>query len=715
MRDTSDPAPAVRDAGADAVPARPRRAPPAGQRALAWLLAGLVAIPLLLLAASAWIAWRQVWLDSETAMTRSAEGAAEYLRRVLEGHELRLARAEDLLEDLTEAEIRAAEPRIHRALRRIASPDGTGAEPLTLFVHARDGTLLASATAFPVPRGDSFSDREFVRALRDPATPEPHISRVLVGRLDGRPFFSLSQRRRRGGDPPAADGYEGLLQVSVYVDSASAALGQLLAGPDDVISVLRSDGEILARTRDHPDGARPMRVRPANPMSTAMARGEPGGIARGEPDGIARGERSTQDSVERITAFRRVDGFPIYASAARPVTAVHERWRQVVLGQLAVGLPAWALLLGMAAAVWRRQRALADANAALERGVAERTAELADTVVRLTLAQEAARIGTWEADRTGGEMRWSAEQWRLLGLDPEHDGPPSRALLLSRVHPDDHGVLEEAERLARATGRYEAEFRIRAAGSRDDDASWRWMLARGRVVSAPGEARPRILGVNLDITERRRAEERLVLVAREAAHRAKNALHLVAAAVRLTTAPTVEEFAAIVQGRVDAVARAQSIVAEGDGRGAALRMVAESAIVPLLPTDDARVTIAGPEVWLGGDAVQPVSMALHELTTNAVKYGALSVPEGRVRLAWAIEGATLNLRWEESGGPPVAAPPDRAGFGGSVVSATFTNQLDGEVTHEWRREGLLLVASLPLAALGALPRGGGDHTCGTRL
>ena len=112
-----------------------------------------------------------------------------------------------------------------------------------------------------------------------------------------------------------------------------------------------------------------------------------------------------------------------------------------------------------------------------------------------------------------------------------------------------------------------------------------------------------------------------------------------------------------------AVARAQSIVAEGGGHGAPLRLVAEAALSQLLPVSDGRVTIEGPAVWLGGDAVQPVSMALHELTTNAVKYGALSVPEGRLDIGWTLapEG-NLVLDWAESGRAPGAAPrrPTRA-------------------------------------------------------
>lgn len=668
--------------------------PAPGHRILAFFLAALVAIPLLLLAGGAWYAWRRAWAEASAEVTRAAEAAAEYLQRVLEGHELRIARAEDLLRGLTEEEIRARESRLHEALVRIVGQQPDGRWPLTLFAHARDGTLLLSATAFPVPRDACFADREFIRALRDPATPEPHLSSVHLGRLDGRPFFSLSHRRHGGADPPAPDGYEGVIQVAVYVDAASTAMRQFLQDPHDVISFVRSDGEVLARTRDHPTGLAPMRLATESPMRAIMARGDPRALVN---DG-----RSTPDGVVRIAAYRRVDGWPVYASAARPASAIAARWRQVVLAQLAIGLPASALLIGMAGAVWRRQKALAAANAVLEQGVAARTAELADSLVHLTLAQEAARIGTWETDFATGEVRWSAEQWRLLGLDPQTDGPASNALFFSRVHPDDVPLLDAAERRARETGRYDAEFRIREPGPSDrGEAGWRWLLARGRVVSSPGAAALRIVGVNLDITDRRRSEEKLALVAREAAHRAKNALHLVSAAVRLTSAATVQEFAAIVEGRVAAVARAQSIVAEGGGRGANLRLVAEAALSQLLPLGNGRIELSGPNIWLGGDAVQPISMALHELTTNAVKYGALSVPAGRVRLGWTITApaGTLRLCWEERDGPRLAVPPEREGFGSSVVSATLGSQLGGAVTRDWRPEGLVLVAVLPLAML----------------
>jgi two-component sensor histidine kinase len=103
------------------------------------------------------------------------------------------------------------------------------------------------------------------------------------------------------------------------------------------------------------------------------------------------------------------------------------------------------------------------------------------------------------------------------------------------------------------------------------------------------------------------------------------------------------------------------------------------------------------------DAVQPISMALHELATNAAKYGALSQPEGRVSLSWGLdeEAGLLRLRWEERGGPPPPEAPEREGFGTKVLEATLVAQLGGTLRRDWPATGLVLEALLPLDRVAA--------------
>jgi two-component sensor histidine kinase len=185
----------------------------------------------------------------------------------------------------------------------------------------------------------------------------------------------------------------------------------------------------------------------------------------------------------------------------------------------------------------------------------------------------------------------------------------------------------------------------------------------------------------------------------------------VQAAVRLALRDDPAAFAAAVEGRVGALARAQVLLADTGWRGAELRAVAEAALAPFLPHvvggampeggDDGaappRAELAGPAVRLAAAATQPLSLALHELATNAAKYGALSAGGGRVALAWEVTDGALRLRWRETGGPPVAAPPARRGFGTRVLEATLRDQLGGRIERRWETGGLVCDLEVPLA------------------
>lgn len=196
-----------------------------------------------------------------------------------------------------------------------------------------------------------------------------------------------------------------------------------------------------------------------------------------------------------------------------------------------------------------------------------------------------------------------------------------------------------------------------------------------------------------DITERKANEEARLMLAREVDHRAKNALAVVQALVALTTAPTTEAFVAAIRGRIAALARAHSLLAQNRWKGGDLGdIVREEAAAYGKP---GQIHISGPEMALGADAVQPISLILHELATNAVKYGALSTPEGRIDLSWDIgDEGKLILEWVESGGPPVKEPAQR-GFGSTLITTVGAKQLGGEIAIDWRREGIVVRAALP--------------------
>ncbi|WP_198384624.1 PAS domain S-box protein [Roseomonas sp. KE2513] len=220
----------------------------------------------------------------------------------------------------------------------------------------------------------------------------------------------------------------------------------------------------------------------------------------------------------------------------------------------------------------------------------------------------------------------------------------------------------------------------------------------------------RFAAVFSNVTGRRRAEERQALLAREVDHRAKNTLAVVQAALRLTKAPDLPGYIRAIEGRVGALARAQTLLADDRWAGTDLRTLLRGELAPFLGAGNGGGPLAeldGPDVALPAGAAQPLAMAVHELATNALKYGALSVPTGRIAMSWRLDGGPsgiLRLCWAERGGPPVTAPPSRRGFGSRVLEGTVRGQLDGTLVLLWDAAGLVCDMDVPLGR-DSLPGG----------
>jgi PAS domain S-box-containing protein len=207
------------------------------------------------------------------------------------------------------------------------------------------------------------------------------------------------------------------------------------------------------------------------------------------------------------------------------------------------------------------------------------------------------------------------------------------------------------------------------------------------------------LAITRDVTARKQAEERQVLLMREVDHRAKNALAVALSLVRLTRAEDPRRFAEAVEGRIAALAHAHSLLAEEGWQGAELRAVIQAELSPFLTAG--RADLCGEPSWLSPEAVQPISMVLHELATNAAKYGALSTLGGKVAVSWSVAAASgvLELQWVESGGPPVHSPPQRRGFGSKLIEATMRSQLGGKARMRWEPDGLRCELTLATTCL----------------
>jgi PAS domain S-box-containing protein len=327
---------------------------------------------------------------------------------------------------------------------------------------------------------------------------------------------------------------------------------------------------------------------------------------------------------------------------------------------------------------------------------------LAESARRLRLAQDAAELGVFEREVPQEKAHWSPSMFRLYGLDPGVRGPwVSAAEHLALVHPADrerYRVRWTARRADASLSRFEDEFRIRRA----DTGEERWIATRGEILrNAEGQALV-VRGVNFDVTERRRAEERQTLLAREVDHRAKNALAVVQSIIALTRDADPDQFRAAVTGRIAALARAHTLLARDGWNSAGLRELIEEEVAPYRVGAEAldRVTLLGPDVALAPGAAQPLAMALHELATNAAKHGALGAPGGRVAIRWeALPDGGLSLRWSETRVQPLVAPPARRGFGYSVIRNTVERQLGGSCAFDWREEGLACGIDLPPSQL----------------
>lgn len=341
--------------------------------------------------------------------------------------------------------------------------------------------------------------------------------------------------------------------------------------------------------------------------------------------------------------------------------------------------------------------------------------ELRASEGRLRLAQEVAEIGTWEWQPDTDEQEWSREQHALFGTDPDLEPRPTVERLLGLVHPEDRPALRLALARAGETGDYEAEFRIRRR-SRNGGEETRWLIGRGRRMPGRAGRRGALLGMHVDITARKQGEMRQVLLIREVDHRAKNALAVVQAVLRLTRAPDQASFVRAVEGRVAALARAQTLLTQSRWSGADLRALLEGELAPFLAGGalGPSAILEGPPVLLAPVITQPLSMSVHELATNAVKHGALSTIGGQVRVRWSLpdgERRILRLEWEEAGGPAVSGPPSRTGFGSRVLLTTVRDQLNGTLEQSWTAEGLRCAIEMPLPDLGPPGAVAEDRSC----
>lgn len=319
---------------------------------------------------------------------------------------------------------------------------------------------------------------------------------------------------------------------------------------------------------------------------------------------------------------------------------------------------------------------------------------LIESEARLRLAVEAGRAAVWEIDLDRHVVTPSPELNALFGFPP--DAAPSIEEFQALYADGEVRRLEEEGAAAQERGESQVQTSLRIIWP---DGSNRWLLLRARLAPPTEKIESRVIGVLIDITAQKAAEERAELVAGEMQHRVKNLLTVVQSLALQSFRKHENEASKAFIDRLNALARVTQNVLGGEGTSTHMRQLVDQAIEPYL-TDDNSIHVSGPSVSVSSEAATALALGLHELCTNAVKYGSLSVPGGEVSLTWNIHDEALQVFWVERGGPPVTEPA-HTGFGTRVL----TRGLGSGASLKFDPEGLRASFELAPGAWRIILRG----------
>jgi PAS domain S-box-containing protein len=403
-----------------------------------------------------------------------------------------------------------------------------------------------------------------------------------------------------------------------------------------------------------------------------------------------------------------------FAVAHKTGTACRAEYRVRAGANLASQPHRWAAMEGSVVndAAGRPVRLLGVTRDITERKLAEQA--LAERTAQLALAGRAGLVGSYAYDVSSGMIQISPGFAAIYGM-PEDTAEIDRKDWRERVHPDDFAVLEARRGRTVAARQREmlAEYRIRRP-----DGEVRWIEQRTLIdYDADGDAR-RAVGVDIDMTERKRDEEHKSLLVAELDHRVKNVLAVVSALLARSqdVGGSAAELMAALDGRIKSMAIAHELLSDRKWQGLPLGQLIKRELAPYATTGN--VEVGGDDVVLKAEAGQALAMVVHELVTNAAKYGALSVERGRVSVRWRLvsengSGAHLAIDWQETGGPQVA-PSSRVGYGTRVIRDLIPYELAGTADLAFLPEGIRCRMHLPIRWLAtgasplALPRAEAD-------
>lgn len=331
----------------------------------------------------------------------------------------------------------------------------------------------------------------------------------------------------------------------------------------------------------------------------------------------------------------------------------------------------------------------------LQSAVARREAELIESEERLRFALKAGRMGSWSLDLQTLQMITSEGCKETYGrpLSEPFTYDEARAA----VHPDDRARRDGAMEEAIADGSLlDVEYRLRTPAGEE-----RWVQIRGQASYRADGTPLALIGVLQEITERKRAEEHRTLLANELSHRVKNSLAMVQAIVgqTLRKATSLEEAGATLEARIHAMAAANDLLVNERWESASMRKLLQRTLAPFGINDGTHFELDGPDLKLPPSVAVALALGLHEMATNAAKYGALSQEGGVVRLSWEVVNVLrphrLQFTWIEIGGPPVTAPT-RTGFGTKLIERVIASEINGKAEIDYQPNGVIFKVAAPL-------------------
>jgi two-component sensor histidine kinase len=690
------------------------------------LFMGLFGVAFILLTFG-YIAWEQrnrLIQRNEDDLRNAAFFLADHTARLLEVTDLTLKQAAALMQGQSWDQIETSKP-LWQQLHAIQA-----ALPFIEDVWLNDpsGRLRLTSEQFPTPSSNvSGRDAFSAQAAGDQGL---FIGEPILGRVTKTPTFMISRRLQNGSAE-----FGGIAAVTVSLSYFYDYWSKIRLPKGSRVALLRaSDATVIAQYPPPPDGLSFAPI-DKSAFDTALGSASQAGLY----PFISMGQ-------ERAGAYRQVGAMPLYLNVSMPEDAYWTPWfvQTRLYGAFAL-IALFALLALTALASEQFHEQAADA-ALLERQVALRTSELrtetaaleilnrtgsvlaaelgldriiesvVDAGIELTEAQFGAffcgasqggkeHYGKFEPAglcdtfaalniRDIGAPAFQEGKAILLdniAIEQGHDGTPFtldatsdtpviRSILAVPVvlrTGETHGILvfghERAGMFNRRSERLLAGLTAQAAIALENSRLYR--------------------NAQSEIEERKQAQTQQSLLIRELHHRVKNTLATVQAVVGATarSAVSIDDFYQAFVGRIISLANTHSLLTEAVWQTASLREILEKELRPYNDTRGERIVLNGPAVDLPSEAAVPIGMAIHELTTNAAKYGALSIPGGKVAISWEAEpvedGTRLKLVWEERGGPAVSAPT-RQGFGSRLLHRVLATQLNAKVELDFRPKGL---------------------------